>query len=366
MKQLHSLKSLLAAATILTTVWAGVTYGQDAATDMTSGVPSAKDIVRALTIDSTSKDAQQAVDLDVKFAFNSAQLTPEAETLLDVLSLAMKAPELASLSFRVEGHTDAIGSAVYNQRLSEARATSAYGYLVQHGVEAARLEAKGLGMSQPLDAANPAAAKNRRVRIVSFVSNQQTMTTTTTTTTTTSPQPPVTTIPVKFNYKLHLFAGGAGPGQVADPVSTTFKTGDKFYLEFGSSVTGLFDLWNLSPGGTVTKLGRWPSDAMKPLRLPSDGTQIKFSGETGQELLVVQYYPCKVAGERNLELAPEAEQAMVDCGRIGEVPFKDDRGRNLEIVSGPEGGSAETQVELDTTQSWTTTMVQFTIPLKHQ
>ena len=365
MKQLHSLKSLLAAVTIFTTVWTGVSYGQDATTDMTSGVPSARDIVRALTIDSTSKDAQQAVDLDVKFAFNSAQLTPEAETLLDVLSLAMKAPELAGLSFRVEGHTDAIGSAVYNQRLSEARATSAYGYLVQLGVEAARLEAKGLGMSQPLDAANAVSAKNRRVRIVSFVSSPQTVLTTTTPPTTNT-QPPVTTIPVKFNYKLHLFAGGAGPGQVVDPVATTFKTADEFFLEFGSSVTGLFDLWNLSPGGTVTKLGRWPSDAMKPLRLPSDGTQIKFTGETGQELLVVQYYPCKMAGGRNLELAPEAERAMIDCGRIGEVTFKDDRGRNLEIVSGPEGGTAETQVELNTTQSWTMTKIQFTIPLKHQ
>jgi hypothetical protein len=57
---------------------------------------------------------------------------------------------------------------------------------------------------------------------------------------------------------------------------------------------------------------------------------------------------------------------MVSCERIGEVPFKDDRGRNLELVSGPEGGTGETQVDLGTSQSWTTTMVQFTIPLKHR
>jgi outer membrane protein OmpA-like peptidoglycan-associated protein len=331
-----------------------------AVTDMTRGTPTAEDVVRALTITDAATEGEKAIAIDVKFEFNSAQLSPGAQSVLNVLGVAMNSPELARQSFRVEGHTDVTGSAVHNQQLSEARANSVYGYLVQKGVEAKRLTAKGFGSNQPLDPANPASPANRRVQIVSIVAPELAAT---------SPPPAATaatTIPVKFTYKLHHLPRGAAPGQVVDPQKTAFRTGDTFFLEFGSSVTGIFDVWNLTPGGTVNKLGRWTSDAAKPLRLPPDGTQIRFTGTTGQELLVIQYYPCKPDGARNLELAPEVEQKLIDCARIGERPFKDDRNRDLEVVSGPTGATAEAQVAVATPETWPVSMVQFTVPLKHQ
>jgi len=70
-------------------------------------------------------------------------------------------------SFRVEigGHTDSIGDAGYNQRLSEARAATVKNYLSDQQVEADRLTAVGFGETSP-SATNDTAegrAENRRI-----------------------------------------------------------------------------------------------------------------------------------------------------------------------------------------------------------
>jgi OOP family OmpA-OmpF porin len=69
----------------------------------------------------------------------------------------------------IAGHTDNIGSAAMNQKLSQRRAESVMNYLVQKfGVDPARLSAKGYGMTQPI-ADNKTAEgrqKNRRMEAV--------------------------------------------------------------------------------------------------------------------------------------------------------------------------------------------------------
>jgi OOP family OmpA-OmpF porin len=70
-----------------------------------------------------------------------------------------------SASGVVEGHTDSVGNDDYNLKLSQRRADSVRKYLVDKGVPAARLEAKGYGEAQPV-ADNKTAdgrAQNRRV-----------------------------------------------------------------------------------------------------------------------------------------------------------------------------------------------------------
>jgi OOP family OmpA-OmpF porin len=65
----------------------------------------------------------------------------------------------------VEGHTDSTGADAYNQALSERRANAVLKYLVDAGVPAARLSARGFGESEPV-ADNDTAegrAQNRRV-----------------------------------------------------------------------------------------------------------------------------------------------------------------------------------------------------------
>jgi len=67
----------------------------------------------------------------------------------------------------VQGHTDSIGSAAYNQRLSERRADSVARYLEDLGVRSSRIDAVGYGESQPR-ASNVSAngrQLNRRVEL---------------------------------------------------------------------------------------------------------------------------------------------------------------------------------------------------------
>ncbi len=104
--------------------------------------------------------------LDIKFAFDSAVLTPTARTILDQLGTALARDELADDRFLIEGHTDAKGSEAYNLALSERRAVSAGDYLRDaHGIAADRLSYTCKGESEPLDPADPENAVNRRIEV---------------------------------------------------------------------------------------------------------------------------------------------------------------------------------------------------------
>jgi outer membrane protein OmpA-like peptidoglycan-associated protein len=110
-----------------------------------------------------------AVALDIKFALNSAELTPEAKETIKQLGTAMKSDQLAAYHFLLEGHTDSSGSHDHNVELSKRRAEAVRGYLVAtYGIPAARLQAVGKGPDAPLDPADPTSAVNRRVQIVNL------------------------------------------------------------------------------------------------------------------------------------------------------------------------------------------------------
>jgi len=67
----------------------------------------------------------------------------------------------------IEGHTDSVGSNSLNQKLSDARANAVMDYLINNGVSAARLNAKGFGEESPIESNNTRAgrAANRRVEV---------------------------------------------------------------------------------------------------------------------------------------------------------------------------------------------------------
>lgn len=107
-------------------------------------------------------------NLLVTFGTDSAELTTEAQGVLDTLARAMQSDALAGLSFRVEGHADARGDAERNLKLSQSRAESVARYLTaKHGILAERLVPQGKGSSEPLNKARVDAPENRRVTIVS-------------------------------------------------------------------------------------------------------------------------------------------------------------------------------------------------------
>ena len=108
------------------------------------------------------------IDLTINFDFDSAKLKEESKPQLERLAEALKTERLATLKFQIEGHTDAQGTAVYNDALSSRRAATVVGFLTQSGVETERLQSVGKGFRDLLEPEDPKSAKNRRVRILTL------------------------------------------------------------------------------------------------------------------------------------------------------------------------------------------------------
>lgn len=87
---------------------------------------------------------------NIFFEFNEARLKkesiPELERLIKMLN------EVPSLKIEISGHTDDVGSELYNQELSEKRAKAVVDYLTAKGIDAGRLSYKGYGLTQPIAA----------------------------------------------------------------------------------------------------------------------------------------------------------------------------------------------------------------------
>ncbi len=92
----------------------------------------------------------QTVNLsaDTLFAFNKSTLKPAGKTTLNDLVRDLNAAKYDKI--QVIGHTDRIGSDAYNLKLSERRADSVKDYLVDKGVPANLVSAKGVGKADPV------------------------------------------------------------------------------------------------------------------------------------------------------------------------------------------------------------------------
>ena len=102
---------------------------------------------------------------DVLFDFDKSDIKPEGRSKLDDLAGKMKTINLEVVI--AIGHTDAIGTDAYNQKLSVRRAEAVKKYLSSKGVEGNRIYTEGKGEKQPV-ASNKTAegrAKNRRTEI---------------------------------------------------------------------------------------------------------------------------------------------------------------------------------------------------------
>ena len=102
---------------------------------------------------------------NIHFKFNSYDLTADSQQTLSVVAQRLVANP--NVRVRVEGHTDATGSAAYNLKLSKERANSVMRYLVGRGVNQDRITAEGFGMTRPVASNKTKAgrAENRRVEI---------------------------------------------------------------------------------------------------------------------------------------------------------------------------------------------------------
>jgi outer membrane protein OmpA-like peptidoglycan-associated protein len=136
---------------------------------------SVDDIVNALTpaprtrsLTRNLKVEPAKIDLTIQFDFDSARVKDDSRPQLERLAQALQHERLSAVRFQIEGHTDAKGSAAYNLALSGRRADAVAAFLQQSGVAKDRLQAVGKGYSELLEPADPRAASNRRVRILTL------------------------------------------------------------------------------------------------------------------------------------------------------------------------------------------------------
>ena len=99
------------------------------------------------------------------FDFDQSTLKPQGKAALDQLLSQLTGMDLEVIV--TVGHTDAVGSDAYNQKLSQRRAEAVKAYLVAQGVETSRVYTEGKGETQPVADNTTAAgrAKNRRVTV---------------------------------------------------------------------------------------------------------------------------------------------------------------------------------------------------------
>lgn len=103
---------------------------------------------------------------DVLFDTGRATLRPGArEKLAKVAGIVLAYP---GLNLEVEGHTDGVGAADYNQDLSERRANAVRTFLIQQGIPTGSIVARGYGKTQPVATNGTAAGRqqNRRVELI--------------------------------------------------------------------------------------------------------------------------------------------------------------------------------------------------------
>jgi len=110
--------------------------------------------------------AEPTINIKVYFEFDSDILKPDTLGVLDDLGKALTYGDLNNYRFRIAGHTDAVGSEMYNQSLSERRAQAVVKYLeTTFAIDPARMDAVGYGESQLLNKENPDGDVNRRVQV---------------------------------------------------------------------------------------------------------------------------------------------------------------------------------------------------------
>ena len=111
-------------------------------------------------------------DSGLLFDFDSDAL--RAETRSNLRKLAQSLDKYPDTDILIAGHTDQLGTASYNQGLSERRARSATTYLVSQGVTSSRLQTKGLGESEPVATNETEAGRqaNRRVEVAIYASKE--------------------------------------------------------------------------------------------------------------------------------------------------------------------------------------------------
>lgn len=113
-------------------------------------------------VEALQQNTLPAITLDV----GSAELSQAARNELDALAKALQ--RFPDVSIEIHGHADSRGADSFNQLLSEQRANRVRDYLVERGIDAARLQTRGFGSSRPVadNSTEQGRQQNRRIEFV--------------------------------------------------------------------------------------------------------------------------------------------------------------------------------------------------------
>jgi outer membrane protein OmpA-like peptidoglycan-associated protein len=109
-------------------------------------------------------------DSGILFAFDSDVVQGAARQ--NLTSLASSLRDYPETEVLIVGHTDNVGSAQYNQGLSQRRAAAARNFLISQGIRTDRIRTTGMGMNEPVadNSTEAGRAQNRRVEVAIFAS----------------------------------------------------------------------------------------------------------------------------------------------------------------------------------------------------
>ena len=135
-----------------------------------SSRPARVDTLRLVRVDTIRlaqpPDMNEAqVVLRVQFKTNRTELLPISYAVLNTVAAAIKATP--NSTWKVEGHTDSVGTNAANMILSKGRAQTVADYLVSRGIRRELLSAEGYGRARPVfsNATAEGRAQNRRVQL---------------------------------------------------------------------------------------------------------------------------------------------------------------------------------------------------------
>jgi outer membrane protein OmpA-like peptidoglycan-associated protein len=131
-----------------------------------------KQNIKGATIERVGEGIQVTFASGLLYDFDSDVMRPEAK--LNLKELAASLSKYAGSDLLILGHTDQLGSASYNQSLSERRAGSAATYLSSEGVSGLRMGTRGLGETEPVASNETEAGRqaNRRVEVSIYASKE--------------------------------------------------------------------------------------------------------------------------------------------------------------------------------------------------
>ncbi len=126
--------------------------------------------IKGATVERVGEGIQVTFASGLLFDFDSDVVKAEART--NLRELAGSLDKYPNTDLVIIGHTDQVGTIDYNQALSERRARSAAAYLVTQGVSGARIDARGLGETEPIATNDTEVGRmaNRRVEVAIFAS----------------------------------------------------------------------------------------------------------------------------------------------------------------------------------------------------